>query len=249
MTKAIEIGAMILGSASLLLVSFLGFAVMSGVPLHEVAVIGGLFAAPPVPAEKDVTLDVTDPMAPKGEPMGPTKPAQDVVASTMGLMSAYGLPSPYTQSELQELADELKGRAARLEARGELLDDREEALGQLESGYEQKLVGLKDMQDRLDSFQRELLQREREVAREEEAESLSEERKYAEIARVLEGFKDDRREKLIAQYEPEEAALILLALPEKIRTKTLSGLSESVTPEQGRAYIEAFSAAAENVSR
>ena len=249
MTRAIEIGAMILGSASLLLVSFLGFAVMSGVPLNEIAVIGDLFATPEPPRDTEKDSEGDDSMDMDAPPLGPPKPTQEVVASTMGLMSAYGLPSPYTQAELQELADELKGRAARLDARSIELDERELTLEELEGGYEQKLQALQDMQNRLDNFQRELLAREREVMQAEQEERLSDERKYAEIARVLSGFEGERRNQLLVQYDPDEAALILLALTEDVRTETLSGLSDLVQPEKMRAYVEAYSAAAESRGR
>jgi len=249
MTRAIEISAMILGSASLLAVSFLGFAMMSGVPLHEVAVVGGLFEPPPTPEVDAPDGQANPPSDPlEGLPQGkrPARTPDRVVQSSLGLMSAYSLPSPYTQAELHALADELKGRSARLDARKLELDEREEAIEALEQGYEQRLEALQDLQDRLDTFQRELLQREREVEREEETARLADERKYAEIARLLAGFDAERRTQLLVQYAPDEAALILVALDEDVRTEAMSALGDTLPPEKVKEYVEAYSQTADS---
>ena len=243
MNRVIEIGAMILGSASLLLVSFLGFAVMSGVPLHEVAVIGGLFEGPPVEDAEEGADGSEFPVDGASE-RSPTRSPESVVAGSMGLMSAYSLPSPYTQVELQELADEVKGLSLRLDARRIELDRREADLRATEESFEQRILALEDLQQSLDRFQRELLERELEVKRDEDAEDLSEVQRFAEIATALETFeKDDARIGLLLSYEPDEAAMILVALDEKVRNSSFAGMSARLSAEKMREYLEAFSSA------
>lgn len=248
MNKAIEIGAMILGSVSLLVVSFLGFAMLSGVPLHEVAVVGGLFEAPD--SDDPETENSVDPMlAGAPEASRPQKTDDRVVQGSLGLMSAYSLPSPYTQSELQELAEELKGRALQLESREQELDRRDETLQEMEDSYENRLAALQDMQGKLESFQRELLLREKEVESMEDDALLGMQRKFAEIGRVLEGFELADRVPLLVEYPPEEAALILSSMTDDARLETLSGLGESLTPDRVKTFVEAYSEAAEAQKR
>ena len=112
MNKSIEIAAMILGSISLLTVCFLGFAVMSGVPLHQVAIIGSLF---PEPVERAAEVD------PNGAPtVDPSDEPSDeeIIAQGVGIVaSSFVLPSPYDAVELKGLTDELKMRRQQLNAR------------------------------------------------------------------------------------------------------------------------------------
>jgi len=245
MNRSIEIGAMILGSASLLLVSFMGFAIMSGVPLNEVAVVGRFFPDTHISVPGDVPkaapMDTTK-SSPRPKGTGQGKPLDALVANSLGLMSAYSTPSPYTQTQLKELVGQIKARSARLEARSNELDQREASLNEREADNGQKLAALKDLQDHLDSLQKELLAREAEVDGKEETVRLKDNRKYAKIAGVLEGFKPQRRDQLLSQYEPDQAALILQSMTEDIRSKALAGLSELLPPEKVRAYVEAFSA-------
>ena len=249
MNKAIEVGAMILGSASLLLVSFLGFAVMSGVPLHEVAVIGSLFEAPENPeGAMDPTPPPTTSVQPGAEgPASASRPNDDpAVRGSLGLMAAYSQPSPYTQAELQELVDELKGQRARLEARELDLDDRERRLEEMEAGYESRIAALQELQGTLDAFQAELIRREVEIKAGEDAIDLANERATLELANVLEGFAVDKRVSLLTQYTPDEAAQIFVAMTEDTRQKTFAELGNKLPAEQAKDYVEAYSKAAKS---
>ncbi len=120
MSKIIEIIAMALGGLSLFAVCFLAFATMSGTPLSNMSGIGSFFDAPEdddrphEPREGARRPPETDP-----------RPTTQIVASSMGALGAWSLPSPYTQAELKSLTDELKGKLHQLEARAAELDDRE----------------------------------------------------------------------------------------------------------------------------
>ncbi|MFT5292451.1 MAG: hypothetical protein ACI82F_004539 [Planctomycetota bacterium] len=246
MNRAIEIGAMILGSASLLLVSFLGFAVMSGVPLHEVAVIGGLFEGPPeVDADENASMGEYPDSGARAQ--ATTRSPESVIAGSMGLMSAYALPSPYTQAGLQELTDEVKRVSLRLDSRDIELDRREAELAETEDGYEQRLLALEDLQKSLDRFQRDLLERELEVMRDEDAKDQSEVQRFADIAKVLDSFESSQRVGMLTSYEPDEAALILVALSEDILNETMAALSVKLSAELMREYVEAYSNAVQNL--
>lgn len=239
MNKSIEIAAMILGSISLLTVCFLGFAVMSGVPLHQVAIIGSLF---PEPVERAAEVD------PNGAPtVDPSDEPSDeeIIAQGVGIVaSSFVLPSPYDAVELKGLTDELKMRRQQLNAREEGLDDREDRIDERESAATARFAALDDLRSQLDEFQQELLMRELEVAREEDGAKERSDAKWTRLGNLIASLTMERRKEFLIGYEPEDVAQILRTLEVDDAAKTLEALTDKdADPGRTKAIVDAYAEA------
>ncbi|MEW6073125.1 MAG: hypothetical protein AB1726_11125 [Planctomycetota bacterium] len=243
MNKTIEILAMVLGGISILTVCFLGFAVMSGVPLHRIAGIGKLFPAPTSPEAETAAASV-----PAGDPSAPDARQESVLLNQAGLLHAWSLPSPYTAEELQGLADGLRQRGRQLDARASELDAREGQLDEREETLQGRMEGLGELQGRLDAQRTalETLRAEVEARQSEMGQRL--ERKWTAQAKLLEEMKPDARAAILAGslYAPEEMAQLLHAMTEATRAEVMAELGKGIEdPALLRKYLEAYGDIAE----
>ncbi len=236
MNKTIEILAMILGSVSLLTVCFLGFAVMSGTPLHEVAGIGRFFS-PPTAEESD------SPEQPSPDPTrAPERPDDDTVfRREAGLLPHWNLPSPYDAQELKSLVDGLKLRDQELDLREVGLDRRESELGAREESITNRLEGLVALQTRLEELQADLTLDRAELERAQEEEKQRVKQEWADIAKIVEAMEDETQQNaFLVGFEPEEIAQILRSLTLDIRATALSGLQDEIDPARFTEILDAY---------
>lgn len=236
MNKSIEIIAMILGSISLLTVCFLGFAVMSGTPLHEIAGIGRFFS-PPATEESDSSgQPVPDPTR------APERPDDETVfRREAGLLPNWNLPSPYDAQELKSLVDGLKLHSQELDLREVDLDRRESELDAQEETITNRLEGLMALQTQLEERQSDLAldQAELESARQEETQRVKQE--WTDIAKIVEAMEEDKRNAFLVGFEPGEIAQILRSLTIEDRAKALSGLQDKITdPDRFAEILDAY---------
>ena len=233
MTKIIEIAAMILGGLSLLAVSFVGFTVVSGSPLHEMAVIGKYFAS-------EETED--DSAAPaNSEPEEPEKPKTntEVVETSLGSMGAWSLPSPFTQNELQSLTDELKTKLQRLDLLEAELQQREQQVEEDREVIAERFAALEDMRKDLEAFKAELSLREQEVLRDESAAQEQETARWQDVANVVAALEDDAAGRRLMSFPPEDAASILLAMDAERAAELLNLLDGDSWKDYVEAYTDA----------
>lgn len=213
MNRLIEIAAMCLGGVSLLAVSFLGFAFLTGAPLSEMAVVGKYFAEPePTDAEK-VKEE-------KREQRPPTK--RETIDRHTSAMGLFDLPSPYSADELQSLESTLRDRIETLNARELDLDQRQEEIDAKSKQLAEQLETLLNMRDELELRQQSLDARSSEVARAELVKSKDDDGTATITAQFLADFEDqDRAKSLLTVYE-DSAALILSKMDPDVASTTLS---------------------------
>src|SRR5262245_60348770 len=125
MNRLIEIAVMALGGVSLFLVAFVGFASLSGKDMSQVAVIGKLFPAPPGEAQEHSVVAEAAPDAEREH--GKNLSDAAVVEASLGVLSAWTLPSPYSTSELRVLSEEIKKKRAEMTETEHALSRRERA--------------------------------------------------------------------------------------------------------------------------
>jgi flagellar motility protein MotE (MotC chaperone) len=232
MSKAIEIAAMTLGGLSLFAVCFLGFAVLSGTPLHQVAGIGRLLGAPtPLTPEFPEQPENTD------EHPGP-RPEGDVISSSIGVMGTWTLPSPYTQDELRGLTDEIKGKLTVLELREQQLDDRELQLDDEADSIAERFEAMERLRADLETFQRELELRELEVMRDEETTRDQNAAQWRDVAVILADLDEEEAGKRLVEYPPEQAAAILRAMTPADASTALNAIEHGRWKE----YVDAYTA-------
>ncbi len=239
MNRIIEIAVMAIGGLSLFLVCFVGFASLSGKDMSQVAVIGKLFPAPPSESGEHGSAAV------EGEHADAKSGAHEsslsdaaVIEASLGVLSAWTLPSPYSSSELRVLSEEIKRKRAELEEFEHALARRERAVQDDEGELAERLKTLEQMQEHLENLQGELSEREQAVARQEDAVQAGADSRWTSVAGVIGAIEEPAAAaKRLAEYEPEEAAKILRALGDDVRAgEILNALEESRWKEYVGAY-------------
>jgi flagellar motility protein MotE (MotC chaperone) len=238
MNRIIEIVAMAVGGLSLFVVAFVGFASLSGRDVRNVAVIGKLF---PAPAEEHaVEGAVEGEPAPEDEEHAEGLSDAAVIEASLGVLSAWTLPSPYSTSELRVLSEEIKKKHAELLEREHALGRRERAVEQDEQELEERLKTLEELRTHIEGLQQELSERELALAAGEGAAQASKDAAWAEVARVFETIEDPlQAARKLQEYEPEEAAKILRALGDDARA---GEILNAVAPARWKEFVAAYTA-------
>jgi flagellar motility protein MotE (MotC chaperone) len=235
MNRIIEIAAMTIGGLSLFLVAFVGFASLSGKDMSQVAVIGKLFPAPA--GEKDEHAAGGVEHAAADEPEKELSDAA-VIEASLGVLSAWTLPSPYSSSELRVLSEEIKKKRATLEEAEHALARRARAVQDGERELEERMKTITELQRHLEGLQQELSERELSVARREDSLEAGADARWASVAGVIGALAGPAEAaKRLQEYEPGEAARILCALGDDERAgEILNAVGESRWKEYVGAY-------------
>ena len=218
MNRLIEIAAMAIGGLSLFLVCFVGFASLAGKDMSQVAVICKLFPAPPEDGEQGEEQGAEHADGAEAE-HGEGLSDAAVIEASLGVLSAWTLPSPYSTSELRVLSEELKKKRAELEEHQKMLEE---------------------MRSHLESLQQELLDREVALTRQEDAQAASKDAGWAEIAGVIGALEESAAAaKKLQEFEPAEAAKILRALGDDTRA---GEILNAVDGARWKDYVAAYTA-------
>jgi flagellar motility protein MotE (MotC chaperone) len=240
MNRIIEIVAMAVGGLSLFLVCFVGFASLAGKDVSQVAVIGKLFPAPAEPGEGHGEEAGGEHAAEENEHQGEALSDTAVIEASLGVLSAWTLPSPYSTSELRVLTAELKQKRTELEEEEHALARRERAVKEDELELAERVKSLEEMRLHLESLQQELAEREAELERKDAAREASKDAGWAEVARVLATIEEPAAAaKRLSEYEPDEAAKILRALGDDTRA---GEILNAVEGPRWKEYVSAYTA-------
>jgi flagellar motility protein MotE (MotC chaperone) len=163
----------------------------------------------------------------------------EVYESTLGVLSAWTIDSPFSASELKGLADELKLKREQLRVEIKNLDRRAGELDAREEALAEQFAALDEIRGRLEAFETELLVRSEEVQRDEAAKSTRDERVYEKLADLFAGLEPNDAGVRLTAYPPAEATKILLHLDEKRAVEILNSFSGDRYLEYTRAWAEA----------
>lgn len=250
MKPAIQFALIGLGGFVLLSTSFVTFAALSGVPLHEVAILKNFVAAPPVeddgpkggekPRDTELTEDLASRLNPAGATdetkAGPTKTEERALEANIGVLGAFMLPAPFSSSELSDLQRSLRGANDDAKQRLERIELRERELREWEQALDQRNDELQELRRTIERRELELAAREAEVERDERARNSRDQESWNELARFFsEGEPEDLAKKLVL-FEPKEAVRILRALDDA----RASALVNALPPDKYHAYLQAF---------
>jgi flagellar motility protein MotE (MotC chaperone) len=237
MNRILEIVAMAVGGLSLFLVCFVGFASLSGKDVSRVAVIGKLFPAPAEHgAEGQADESAKNGESEEAEPLSDTA----VIEASLGVLSAWTLPSPYSTSELRVLSGELKEKRAELEERELALARRERSVHEDEVELEERLRTLEELRQHLETLQAELGTRELEVRRQEDSARAGQESRWTEVAHVIGAIEDPAAAaKRLLEYPSPDAAKILRALGDEGRA---GEILNAVQGERWKELVDAYTA-------
>jgi flagellar motility protein MotE (MotC chaperone) len=245
MNKIIEIVAMAVGGLSLFLVAFVGFASMSGRDVSKVAIIGKLFPPPAEPAGEHGASAGEHALAGEGGEHGAEEGGHEetlsdsaVIEASLGVLSAWTLPSPYSTSELRVLSEEIKRKHTELEERELSLGRRERAVSEDEHELEERLQTLEELRTHLESLQADLAEKESELARQESSLEAGKDARWTQVALVIGGIEDpSAAAKKLQEFPAEDAAKILRAIGDDARA---SEILNQVEPARWKSYVDAY---------
>jgi flagellar motility protein MotE (MotC chaperone) len=235
MNRLIELCAMLLGGVSLFTVCFVGFVALSGTPMHEVPVLGKLF---PEPAAGAPEQPAQEPAAGADAPKNLSDAA--VVEASLGVLSAWTLPSPYSTTELRGLSEEIKRKRGELEEAEHALARRERTVQEDEAELAERMKTLGELQEHLQGLQAELAEREQAIARREATLEANADSRWTAVAGVIAAIEEPAAAaKRLAEYEPEEAAKILRALNDDERAGAILNAFDEA---RWKEYVGAYTA-------
>ena len=235
--KIVKYAAISLAAIVLFAASFFLFAILSGTPLDQLAVIGKYMAKSQdesqVPADPETSV--------ASELKEDRRPEEVVLSSATSPLQAFLLQSPFSTEELQQLQSELKSKITANAARQLDLNARQREIETREKHLEDRWSELEAIRNALNQRELELTQRGDEIDREARVAAETEEASWEGIASIFsEGKVKDLKDKLLA-FPPEKAALIMKSLPESRAAELL----QTLTGEDFRTYTDAYRKAME----
>jgi len=245
MNKHVEIATLVAGGLGLFSMCFLGFAVVSDVPLEEMAVIGPLFADEDEEGEEGEEADdvqAGDPTA--TDPEGLSLPerrgsAQEIVTANLGVLGAFALPAPFARAEIETLVEDLQRQRDALKERSSELDERELMIEEQIASLDVRSAELERIKNEIETQAAAIELRALELQRDEDVESAGENLLYQNLATLYaEGDTDQITADLVGMGA-EEAAKVLRILDEDRALELL----RAMTGQTRREFIDAWARA------
>lgn len=229
------------GGTSLFVGSFVGVALVSGRPAHEIPLLKNLTHAPEPPhdAHPPVAVEPEHQVEGKHDPLPEAKVAAHApttAPAAASVLGAFVMPSPFNGDELAQMQSKLALRLEEVEVsvaeareKRRVLDEREHALVDREKE-------LQSLKVELDTRTKELIMRELELARDGDANAALEDKSWTELARFFgEGDADELAKKL-ATFEPADAAKIL----RKLGDERAVALVNALAPDKYKLFLDAY---------
>lgn len=215
--------------------AFIGFAKLSGAPMHTLPIAGAFFDAP-----DDAGLIAELHASDDRDAMKRTAEAEvQVGASVLG---AFVLPSPYNSEQIKELEMLLKSKLREAQLELDRISMRRLELDERETALQDRWTELQELRNTLERFEGDLNQRSAEIERDESARSEKEIAALQDLAKVfeegepeelvtkLQAYGEKDAAKLMAQMDVERVAELLRAMDEENYVR----FSKAYTAEQLR---------------
>jgi hypothetical protein len=237
MKKPVEIALLAAGGLGLFGICFVAFAAVTGAPMHEAPVVGGLF---PEPAEEPEPEAVAE----RAERTPASLPERrnttlDVVNANLGLLGGFSIPAPFSRSELEQLVDDLMHREEDLEQRLAAVAEREQELQEQLTLLAGQAADLDALREEIDVRAAELELRALELRRDERALEADEALRYANLAALYADGDVKQAASDLQAMTAEEAALVLRNLEDDRALELLRALPD----EARREYADAWAVA------
>ncbi len=208
MNKIVQKSLIGAGGLALFAGTYVGIALMSGAPLHEVAILSSFVDAPEVnesmPGDPAVARDEA------GEVKKPT--GGELLEANAGLLGAFMIESPFKATELRKLEDELKRKLREMTIERESLEVKSLELDEWESSLRERQAELADLRTKLEALESSIELRMAELTRDEAAKLERELQGWKDLAKLYKSGEAEVNAKMLAEESPEDAALILREL-------------------------------------
>lgn len=242
MNKKVEIGVLAAGGFGLFSLCFIGFALMSGQPMSEMAVIGPLFPSDESEEGEDgeqvASGEAGASGAEEGEVGLPERRvnAQDIVTANLGVLGGFNMPAPFARADLEQLVDELRNERDGLKEREDAVTEREALVESQIAALDEKAVEIERIKDEIDVQTAALELRALELSRDEEVEAAGADLRYENLATL---YSDGDVKQVVGDLTalgPEDAARVLRILEEDRALELLRAMKD---PDRQQ-FIEAW---------
>ena len=222
-----------LGLASLAVLlfggAFLGFAKISGAPMHTLPVVGGFFGAP---TEDDAVADAPD----DAERSSPARTVEDQVQAGANVLGAFVLPSPYTAEQLKDLELQLKSKLREAQLELDRMSLRRIELDEREVALQDRWAELQELRNTLERFEEDLNQRAEEIERDESARNAKERAALQDLAKVFESGEAAELVDKLKAYGEEDAAKLLAMMDVERAAELLRAMDAETSVRFSKAY-------------
>jgi len=209
--------------------AFIGFAKMSGAPMHTLPVVGGFFEAP----------DETDPIAEAGhgsDRNATKRSAEEEVQVGASVLGAFVLPSPYTSEQIKDLEMLLKSKLREAQLELDRMSLRRIELDERETALQDRWAELQELRNTLERFEGDLNQRSAEIQRDEAARSEKEVAALQDLAKVFETGEPEELVRKLQAYGEEDAAKLLAQMDVERVAELLRAMDEENYVRFSKAY-------------
>lgn len=196
--------------------AFMGFAKLSGAPMHTLPIIGSFFEAPQESAVASHDQNPTERAKQAGS-------VDEVVNNGASVLGAFVLQSPFTSEQLKDLEMQLKSKLREVQLELDRVRLHSIEIDERETAMQDRWSELQELRNTLEKFEGDLNQRAAEIARDEAAQTEKEASALQDLAKVFE------------EGEPEELILKLKAYGEEDAAKLLNQMDVERAAELLRA--------------
>ena len=219
--------------------SYVGIALVSGAPLHQVAGISMFVSTPEGAAESGDGSNMAD-------VEGAVPTPSELIEANVGLLGAYMIESPFSGSELRNLVGELKEQVREQTIERERLRMRNLELDEWEQALRERQAELAELRTKLEDLEGAVDLRMSELIRDESARDEKELQGWKDLAKLYTGGDAAVNAKMLTEESPKDAAKILRQLTDADAGEILRLITpNSVRKEYSDAYRDAEPAAPE----
>jgi flagellar motility protein MotE (MotC chaperone) len=227
MNSILKLGLTCVGGSLGFVGAFTGFSLVLGTPPHEIAMVGSFFPAPP-----ETEGEATEAPPPPVQAVE-RRPARK---AGIGVLDVFQIESPYSSSELTQLAETLEQKLREVDERLVKVGDREQRAEDRERFLDEQYAALAKLRTGLETWEDELSQRETEVERDEAARDAREDQSWSRLAKLFEKGDPADQAARLRTYTPAQAAEILHQLKPARAQEILDALTGDAWKEYAEAY-------------
>ncbi|MBL8858682.1 MAG: hypothetical protein JNL28_09270 [Planctomycetes bacterium] len=244
MNTIVKSALLVFGGGTLFVGSFVGVALISGRPAHEIPVLKN-FAHKPEPTKdphgETAHVEPPEPEIPAAKQEDPqgSKQASPAVAqapTAASVLGAFVMPAPFNGDELARMQSKLAIRLEEAEVAMAAAKEKQRAVDERERALLGREKELQSLKLELDTRSKELKMREMELNRDLDAGAAREEKSWAELARFFQdGEPEELAQKLIT-FEPANAAKILRQMDDERAIALVNALPQ----DQYKTFLDAY---------
>lgn len=209
--------------------AFVGFAKLSGAPMHSLPIVGSFFDTP---LDDDVAADIVR----DSDRDAPARSVEQEVQVGANVLGAFVLPSPYTAEQLKELENQLKSKLREAQLELDRLGLRHIELDERETALQDRWAELQELRATLERFEEDLDQRAAEIERDEAARNEKEAAALKDLAKVFETGEADALVEKLKAYGEKDAAKILTMMDVERAAELLRAMDAETSVRFSKAY-------------